>query len=538
MTAPSITITLEPQVTGGAATGVGVSYVLCGVDLAEGDTLCRLPEIVVGVDGARVADEGVRASDEAGPLKLVHHKDEATPAYTYRRWQTNRATQGDITVEYFAPVRVVTPATTNGPLFDLRVEGQGISGGGVTFLALPEHEGDFDTEVGWDLRQLPPGSRGVTSHGEGTVRRTATLESLTYTFYIAGGIGSYPAEPDGTFGMLWLSEPKFDAVDVGAHIKRLYDEMCAFFREPAPGYRVFVRKHPFPGNGGSAFPGSRGFMFGWSEAEQQSTEALKRLLAHETVHNWPFLQGEPADISWYTEGTAEYYSLVLPHRSGVIDDNTFLELLNARAHGYYGNPLQTLTNDEAATRYWGDWRAQKVPYGRGLFYLIDLDHKIRRTSQRRRGVDDLVLDVLERQRAGQHVTTEDWVAMVVEELGEAGRLDFKAMTAGQWILPDLDCLGPRFVAQEVDIRQLHVGFDYSSFKAGAISGLVEDGHAARAGIRDGDIIVKAPAPHKLPGKPVGEITLMLRRGEDLLDITYKPQGALVTGRLWDLKATS
>ncbi|MFE2426813.1 hypothetical protein ACFXJ5_08670 [Streptomyces sp. NPDC059373] len=530
MPLPSIDLTLAPQVVDGAATGVHVRYQLRGLSLAAGDTLCRLPVVIVGVDGSKVAPGDLTANDEAGPIPLTHVQDEPTPSWTYRRWQLGRATQGEIRVEYFAPVRVVDAAHTNGPLFDLRAEGAGVSGAGVSFLAIPECEGDFDTEVRWDLAGPAGDTRGVSNYGEGTVRRTAALESLTYTFYMAGELGSYPSVPDESFGMYWLSQPAFDTAQVGARIKRIYDDMCDFFREPAPGHRVFVRKHPFRGGGGTALP--RAFMFGWSEAQSRSVEELTSLLAHETVHNWPTLQGEHSEISWYTEGTAEYYSLVLPHRTGLRDDDEFLDQLNKRAHGYYANPLQQLTFDEAARQYWKDWRAQRVPYGRGLFYFIDLNHKVRSSSGGSRGLDDLVLTVLDRQRAGQDVGMEEWLELVAAEIGAAGRTDFDAMLAGQRILPAAQCLGPDFVADETDIRQLDLGFDYSSLTSAVVTGLVNEGVAASAGIREGDVILDGPTPHELAQGPVQEIVLTLRRAGDTLKVSYVPSSAWMTGRIW------
>lgn len=533
MTRPSITLTLTPVVQDGASTGVQVSCLLQGLTLADGDTLCRLPEVVVGVPGAKVASDGIQATDDVGPVPLTHDTDEPTPSVTFRRWRVTRETQGDITVAYVAPVRIVDAANTNGPLFDLRAEGQGISGAGMTFLALPDRDELFDTELQWDLSALPAGARGVTSHGEGVVRRTATMEALTYTFHMAGVLGSYPEQPEDTFGMFWLSPPRFDTTEVGRHSQLLYDQMCAFFREPAPGFRVFVRKHPFSGAGGSAMPGSRGFMFGWSEAEAQTTEELKQLLAHETVHNWPLLDGDPAKVSWYNEGTAEYYSLILNHRSGLIDDDKFLYELNRCAYGYYGNPLQTLTSDEAARRYWQDWRAQRIPYGRGLFYLIDANHKIQLASNGRRSLDDLVLEILDRHRAGQNVTVDDWLELIGRELGDPALADYEAMTQGRWILPAADCLAPRFIARDADILQLDVGFEYSSLRAGVIKGLVDGGPADQAGVCDGDIVLRSPAPHKLPQRRVAEITLTLQRGDDVFDVDYKPFGELVPGKLWE-----
>lgn len=533
MASPSIEITLAPEVADGVATGIRVSFELRGLVLTEEDTLCRLPQILVGVAGAAVTDDGVTATDDAGTIPLGHAVDDPTPTWTFRRWRPQRTTQGTVRVEYFAPVRVVTAATTNGPLYDLRAEGPGVSAAGVSFLALPDREEELTAQVAWDLSHLPAGARGVSSHGEGTVHRTATAEQLTYTFFMAGPVSSHPQVPGDTFGMYWLSETKFDASEVGRHVELLYQQMCAFFRDPDPGYRVFVRKHPFVGNGGSALPGSRGFMFGWSDEKTQTTAALKRLLEHETVHNWTLLDGDPAEVSWYNEGTAEYYSLLLTLRTGVIDEDTFVSLLNERAHGYYGNPVQTLSSAEAARIYWTDWRAQRVPYGRGQFYLLDVDHKIRQASEGRRSLDDIIWELLDRKRAGQETGVDAWIELITAELGQDGRKEYEAMMAGQWVLPSANCLSPRFTGREEQIRQLDVGFNYSSFRTQTVSGVVQGGNADRVGIRDGDQIVQAPAPHSLPSKPAKEITLTLARDGQEFEVTYEPFGDLVPGMLWE-----
>ncbi|MFC5827295.1 hypothetical protein [Nonomuraea insulae] len=280
------------------------------------------------------------------------------------------------------------------------------------------------------------GGLGVSSLGVGTVGLAGTVETLLYAFYMAGPVTLHPDA--GTFSMHWLSEPPFDTAAVAARIERIYEVMCDFFGEPEPGHRVFVRKNPYPGNGGTALPKS--FTFGWSEIEPPTVEELASLLAHETAHNWPRLDGEHGDIAWYTEGTAEYYSIVLPYRAGLIDEAVYLGLINERARGYYTNPLQMLSNAAAYELFWQAQRAQRVPYGRSLFYLADLDAKIRAVGDR--SLDDLVLAVLERQRAGAKVGVDAWLALVVAELGEAARADFAAMESGEWVVSAYGAFGP------------------------------------------------------------------------------------------------
>ncbi|GAA4966004.1 hypothetical protein HD597_007005 [Nonomuraea thailandensis] len=519
MTLPTLSLTLSPD-----ATGIGVEYVLQAPSIPAGQAVCRLPIVIAGIPGAPLRTTDLHVVDDLGDLPLHEEDEPATPSFTYRRWCATRDTVGDVTVSYFAPVRVVDAATRNGPLFDLRAESGGVSGAGVTFLALPDTTHDYAITLRWTDRP------GVTSHGEGDLELTGTAETLAYCYYMAGPMHRHPAESTGPFAMYWLTEPAFDVLAVATRIERIYRAMCDFFREPEPGHRVFIRKHPYPGNGGTALP--RSFMFGWSAAQTPAPDDLADLLAHETAHNWPRLDGEHAATAWYTEGTAEYYSIVLSHRAGLIDDDAFLKLINERARAYYANPLQTLTNAEAGELFWKDQRAQRVPYGRGLFYLIDLNAKISSASGGGRSLDDLVLAVLDRQRDGEKVGVPEWLDLVAAELGETGRDDFAAMEAGRWMIPAPDALGPRFTREQTQEYVTELGFDLSSLETRTVTGLIPGSAAEEAGIREGDVILEAPAGSQVAKSAGEEITLTLQREDTTFPVSYAPCGDAVPSFRW------
>src|SRR5699024_4038051 len=139
------------------------------------------------------------------------------------------------------------------------------------------------------------------------------------------------------------------------------------------------------GTGGTALPGS--FAFGFSATEETDADELRSLLAHEMTHNWPHLDGPPADTSWYSEGMAEYYSHVIPLRSGLLSRERFAKQLSDRHLVYDTNPLRTLSNAEANEMAWLDPRAQRIPYGRGLAYLIATDAAIRAATNDKKSLD-------------------------------------------------------------------------------------------------------------------------------------------------------
>ncbi|MBB5783337.1 hypothetical protein [Nonomuraea jabiensis] len=214
----------------------------------------------------------------------------------------------------------------------------------------------------------------------------------------------------------------------------------------------------------------------------------------------------------------------------------FLELINERAHGYYTNPLQTLANAEAFELFWKDQRAQRVPYGRGLFYLADTDTKIRAAGDGRRSLDDLVLAILDRQRNGEKVGVADWLDLVTAELGDGARDDFAAMQAGEWVVPPADAFGSRFAREEIRPRVAEPGFALTRLETCVVTDLVAGSAAERAGVREGDRILAGPAGSELANGRLEEVSLTLRRGGRTFEVTYEPVGAEVRSYRWTVAA--
>ncbi|WP_033287707.1 PDZ domain-containing protein [Amycolatopsis jejuensis] len=531
MTRRRLDLVLQPVIDA-PRSGVAVSYTVAGVSFAAGATICRLPKVIVGIPGAEI--RRLRVADRGGTVPVSEAAGAANSSYTYRNWIARKETDGDLHVSYFAPVRAVDAWTVNGPLFDLRGDSAGIEGSGITFLALPELDDEFALTVSWDLTRMPPSARGVSSLGDGTVLTQAPLTRLTECFYMAGEVSQWPEPgPEQAAVMHWLSTPPFDAAAVADHVDRIFRAMSEFFDDREEGYRVFVRRHPYDGDGGTGF--HRSFAFGYGPHGKPTVESLSALLAHETAHTWPRMDGGHGETAWYTEGTAEYYSLVIPYRAEIISAGEFARLVNERIRAYCTNPLRALGNDDAEGLFWTDSRALRLPYGRGLAYLLNLNAQLLEASGGERGVDDLVLEVLRRHRAGEAVTTSDWVELVVRELGERGSADFAAMTDGEPLTIRPDALGDEFTAAEVEVRGTELGFDFTSLTGGVVSGLVPGSPAAKAGVRDGDRIVSAPARTELMENPGGLVDLTLERGGEQVLVQYAGEGPPIHVLQWQEK---
>ena len=511
---------------------MGVRMTLQAPGLKAGDGLLRLPLRLVGIPTPSWPDDAVQATDDQGLIPLSKAEEPPTPQGVYRRWIVGRATVGDVVVGYRAPPRKVTAATNNGPLFDLREENGGFAGSGNGFLAAPAAPGPYRVHLSWDLADAPKGSRGVWSLGEGTVDATIPSEVLQFSYYYVGPIRSYPAQPDPGFDFYWLSDPPFDANELGGKMKALYGSMAAFFGDKGGSYRVFVRQNPYLGTGGTGL--ARSFMFGYHPPAKPTVDSLQGLLAHEMAHTWPAMQGDHGDTAWYSEGMAEYYSTVLSWRAKAVDTGRLLTTFNERADAYYSNPYVRATSAVAAQKFWSDPVAQTVPYGRGWLYLQQVDAAVREGSGGKRSLDDLAKEMRRRQEADEPYGVPAWLELVGKEIGpEKARAGYERMTSGALLIPPAGLYGPCLMVEKHPVRPFQLGFARASLNDERVVKDLEPGSAAeQAGVRNGDVIVEAGDINAVRKDEALPLKLTLRRGETTTTVSYLPRGAPTEGYRW------
>lgn len=525
-------LVMTPHAVGGPESRLAVRMTLEAPGLKAGEGLVRLPLILVGIPSARYDGDALTARDAQGPIPLVQVEEPPTPQGVYRRWNVTRATVGDVVVSYAAPPRPVTAATNNGPLFDLREESGGFAGAGVGFLATPVAPGPWRVRLNWDLAHAPAGSRGVWSYGEGTVETVLPSEALAFSYYAVGPLKSYPATPDSAFNVYWLSEPPFNAAALGQGLRALYSSMAAFFDDEGRSYRVFIRQNPYKGTGGTGL--ARSFMFGYHPPAKPTVESLQMLLAHETAHTWPAMEGAHGDTAWYSEGAAEYYSLVLSWRAGAIPLARVIETLNERAEAYYSNPYRSLSNPEAAKRFWTDPIAQTVPYGRGFLYLLQTEAAIREASKGQRSLDDVVKEIRRRQEAGKPHGIPVWLELVGKEIGaDRAQAAYDHMASGGLLTPPPNLYAPCLTVAKGTVRPFQLGFARSSLNDARVVKDLEPGSAAEAaGVRNGDVILEVNDVNEVRKDESLPIALTLRRGDATLKLSYLPRGAPVEAYRW------
>lgn len=138
------------------------------------------------------------------------------------------------------------------------------------------------------------------------------------------------------------------------------------------------------------------------------------------------------------------------------DDEAILEL-QKRTDAYYSNPTRVLGDEEAAAICWKDRRAQRLVYGRGMIFVINIDIMIRKATNGAHSIDDVVLDILQKDRAGIQLGNEVFLTSVKKISGLDVRSEWEDMHTGKKIIPLSGGFDGHFAVVEKEIDEADTG---------------------------------------------------------------------------------
>jgi len=441
---------------------------------------------------------------------------------------------GPLQVSYRIPISNAANPLGAAPPLELRSDGAVFSGSTGTFLVLPDDEQAYRLKLDWKLANQGAGALGVSTLGVGdrVAPKAAPSSQWESVFVMGGQVGHEPARPapDGFFAA-WQGQPAFDARGLMRWTHALYGYYLDFFKTPSATYNVFLRTNPInPGGGveiGNSFVGTYD--------QHTDVDRFKVTLAHEMVHTFvDSLEGGGLANSWFNEGIAVYYARLLALRAGKISQADYLDDLNSTAARYYTDIMNTTPNADIPARFWADTRVRVLPYDRGALYFAQLNDEIVRASKGKRSLDDLLLGFQEERRAGQPASQAAWVDAVVREIGEKGKAQFEAMMAGRPIALRSEAFGPCLRSTPVALRRYELGFtpDVLIEKRRVVRGLVAGSAAEKAGIRNGDEIVKPVPQDGIQGDQKALLKLQIAREGKVMDVSYLPRGESVAVPQW------
>lgn len=490
---------------------IGVKITAPGVDAPAGTSLFQ-PQ-----------GEAIVVTDPQGPVPRQTGEG--------RGWIPARPVKGDLTISY-------TVEAGNGPgsggttPIRPRIDGRGFSAIGMTLIATPNLKAPYRLLIDWDLSAMGKGASAVSSFGEGDVEVAAgPVARLERATFMAGKLIREPKKTDGRFSAVWTGDPGFDLVAPMQWTEKLHSYMVGFFETPQdPRYYVMLRMNGAlnPG-GGVAFPNS--FFATWGPGV--TGDGMKGILGHEMVHTFT-----ATDLGkWFDEGTAVYYQVRLPWRAGMSTTEQYLRDINLTAARYYTSAEINSDEDRIIPNFFTNPWLINLGYDRGALYFAILDGQIKRASGGKRSIDDLIRQMVVKQRAGEDIVEKTWTDIIGKEIGEQALVVHRSMMSGGIIVPESGDFGPCFRRVPAQIRRYEQGFMPRTVDGKrVVSGVVTGSEAEKAGLKDGELITRMPVitTEGVKRDPERTLTVEVMRDGKVTPITYLPRSlAKYAGYQWE-----
>jgi predicted metalloprotease with PDZ domain len=333
---------------------------------------------------------------------------------------------------------------------------------------------------------------------------TVTANEIRRTAFLGGGGGQAIFNaPEGHDEVGWIGYTAFDPRPIAAELAVFRSTLRDHFRSGDIGPQtVLLAVDERPKGHFRVQRRAQGLLIAVSGTDP--FEATLRLAcATELVHAFigerlwvgDARPGREGQSLWFHEGYARWVAREQLYRVGLLSPdeyaaevNRLLSIVTTSPHAQ--RPLTELATDLKT--------GGVVPLlvARGALHATLVDQRIRTSKNPKASLDDILrkhFKESEERRPRGPVAEEAWRASIAEIIGPAPeKSDFDDMitTTKRTALPP-DALGGCFEPKEMPFDIYDPGFDVSASRdAQKITGVRAHGPAAKAGLRDGDTVIK------------------------------------------------
>jgi predicted metalloprotease with PDZ domain len=368
-------------------------------------------------------------------------------------------------------------------------------------LVYPELPDTGEVRVTFDWRALPKNIPIITSFGtiggsesHRLMRIRAPWIKVLDSLLAGGNFRISESKVNGTTVVLAIRGVwKFDDADALKDVQRILEEENRFWHA-VPMHYFLVTLAPFDDrsgdNDGSGF--TNAYMLFLSHEDTMDAERL-RLMAHEMFHHWnPSGMGtRSADevAQWFAEGFTVYYAGVIPLRGGLTTYSEYLDYLDRWLRHYEISPLRGVREEAWKTMSHSSGDGYTLSYERGAAIALWADASIRIRSRGKSSLDNVMFDLIhqnETQMPAPDFTEERVLAAFSPYLSADEMLQLRSMAIDGADVPLPEKLGGCAVRHSETQAIVDPGFDQTaSIATKHMTGVIQDGPAYRAGIRDG-----------------------------------------------------
>lgn len=138
------------------------------------------------------------------------------------------------------------------------------------------------------------------------------------------------------------------------------------------------------------------------------------------------------------------------------------------------------------------------------------------------------------KKRGEKITSDSWAHLLKDAAGTWELADYEKILSGKLLIPADDAFGERFKRKPVKAGFFDLGFDDpKSIKAGEhIKNLRANSPAAKAGLKEGDIINNDVDLLPLYKSYSKSLTFDVRRNGKIIPITYHPRSTPASAYKW------
>jgi predicted metalloprotease with PDZ domain len=368
-------------------------------------------------------------------------------------------------------------------------------------LVYPEMPSTGVVDVTFDWRALPTNISIITSFGiirggerQRVIRARSPWTRILDCLLAGGNFRLSESKANGTVVVLatrgiW----KFSDADVLKDVREIVDEENRFWHA-APMPYFLVTLVPFDersgDNDGSGF--TNAYILFLSHEDTMDAERLQ-LMAHEMFHHWNPMSMGPrgADevAQWFAEGFTVYYAGVIPLRSGLTTYTEYLDYLNRWLRRYELSPLRGIEEADWKSTSHSSGEGYALSYERGAAIALWADAAIRARSNDKNSLDNVMFNLVhqsETENPAPDFTEERALTAFSPYLSRDEMQQLRSMAIDGADVPLPERLGSCAQRQSETQAIVDPGFDQqASLAAKRVTGIVQDGPAYRAGIRNG-----------------------------------------------------